>query len=345
MDDKDFGAENAALDATIAASLDVEAALRRVKRKMAVAEFRTIIAVDVMGIAGPERTLVHLRTVHEGLFDMLREAFDASGIPWKQCYHEDRGDGAVILIPAEFPKVWLVDNWQQRLLAALRRYNAVHAPEARIRLRVVVHHGEVYQNRDGVVSHAVNLAFRILGASEAQTQQSATDAMLALIVSDDFYRDVVVDEPAADPATYRRIAVSVKQTQTVAWFRLPGVPDSALPWGLPQQPERPISTPLSELSDLVDELLGVPFMREQTGRALLIDLLPPEIGHTVPYHSVTRLHVYAILRTCLLHEGGMVALVDALRQLDGGGSTASRKLASFGRDSLGPRSNSGIWPK
>nr|CTQ92329.1 High-affnity carbon uptake protein Hat/HatR [Kibdelosporangium sp. MJ126-NF4] len=280
-------------------------------------EHRAIVAVDIASFTDPMRTLIHLRTVHEGLYDMLREAFDEAGIAWKTVYHEDRGDGAMILVPSEFPKAWLADQWHTRLLAALRRYNTVHAPEARVQLRVVLHHGEVHMNSEGVVSHAVNLAFRLLDAKPAKSALADSGGMLALIASDDFYHEVIEQDPAADPASYQQIPVSVKQTQTVAWLRLPDVSVPARRPVVQEQAQEQPRTQMTPLSDIVDALLELPFVREATGRAMLIDMLPPNIATAVPYHAITRLHVFALVRTCLLYERGLFDLIEAVRQLDG----------------------------
>ena len=42
--------------------------------------------------------------MRSGLYGSLRAAFVRSGIPWDLCYHEDRGDGVLILVPPEVPK-------------------------------------------------------------------------------------------------------------------------------------------------------------------------------------------------------------------------------------------------
>ncbi|ONI85226.1 hypothetical protein ALI144C_12975 [Actinosynnema sp. ALI-1.44] len=299
-------------------------------------QHRAIVAVDVASFTDPMRTMIHLRAVHEGLYDMLRAAFDEAGILWKALYHEDRGDGAMILIPADFPKVWLVDQWHTRLLSALRRYNSVHAAEARVQLRVALHHGEVYADSEGVVSHAVNLTFRLLDAGQAKSALADSGGLLALIASDEFYRDVIEQDPAADPASYQRIAVSVKQTHTVAWLRLPDVAHS--PASQASMAHAPVAqVPVARasmsrasmagheqprarvmpLSEIVDALLELPFVRDAAGRTMLIDMLPRHIANAVPYHAATRLHVFALVRTCLLYEQGLFDLIEAVRQLDG----------------------------
>jgi hypothetical protein len=291
-------------------------------------EHRAIVAVDVASFTDPARTLTHLRAVQEGLYDMLRSAFDESGILWKTCHVEDRGDGAMILVPPEFPKLWLADQWQCRLLAALREHNARHSRPARVQLRVALHHGEVYANSDGVISQAVNLAFRILDAKPAKAALAATGAMLALIASNEFYHDVVSQEPAADPTSYRRIAVSVKQTETVAWLRLAGTNAQ------PHVEVRVGPPPVNPVFTIVEALLELPFVRDAAGRAMLIELLHPDIANTAPYNPVARLHVLALVQTCMRHDNGLAQLLEAVRRLDGGSSTAIRQIEEIKRTYL-----------
>src|SRR5580700_2986541 len=65
---------------------------------------RAIIGVDVEGFGDERRTNPDQLAVREALYRCLREAFANAGIPWEDCYHEDRGDGALFLIPAYIPK-------------------------------------------------------------------------------------------------------------------------------------------------------------------------------------------------------------------------------------------------
>lgn len=303
-------------------------------------EHRAIVVVDVASFTDPARTLLDQRTVHEGLYRILRTAFDESGIDLKACKVEDRGDGAMVLVPPEFPKSWLVDQLPARLLACLREYNAVHTTESQIMLRVALHAGEVYQNTNGVVSQAVNLAFRIVDAAPAKSALAASGGMLALIASNDFYHNVVQHEPAADPASYRRIAVSVKQFEAVAWLRLPELP-APVPTQVQTttvvsdapavQPVRPNSV----IFAIVEALLELPFVREVNGRQMLIDMLRPEIATAVPYQASARLHAYALVSTCIRHEDGLAELFEAVRRLEGE-SVVVRRLEAIERTALPP---------
>jgi class 3 adenylate cyclase len=227
---------------------------------------RTIVVVDVASFTDPARTMTHQLAVHEGLYDVLNTAFAESGIDLDAAVMEDRGDGAMILLPPDVPKSLLADQLPTRLIAGLKRYNAIHSDEAAVQLRVGLHAGEVRVNRMGVVSPAINFAFRILEASDAKLALRHSHGVLALIASETFYRDVILHDPAADPESYRQIPVVVKETSTAAWLRLP----DGLVKAIPETPagskiERPTETdplvldllPPSELDRLQAWLTGV----------------------------------------------------------------------------------------
>lgn len=192
---------------------------------------QTIVVVDVASFTDPARTMIHQRAVHEGLYKVLQAAFAEARVEvdWDGVRAVgDRGDGALILVPPGVSRSRLTDQRPDRLIAELRRHNAVHSAEAALQLRVGLHAGDVYQDGYGAVSQAINLAFRILEAPEAKSALRSSTGVLALIASDAFYHDVVVHDPASDPSSYRWISVSVRETSIVAWLRLP---DGAPPAG------------------------------------------------------------------------------------------------------------------
>ncbi|MGW5739964.1 helix-turn-helix domain-containing protein [Amycolatopsis sp. NPDC003861] len=189
----------------------------------AAAHHKTIMAVDIASYNDPKRTTAHRLVVHDGFWTLMRTAFAEAGIPWDTLFVENTGDGAMIQLPSEVPKADLVAQLPDRMLAELRRYNAVHAEEANVRLRVALHAGEVYQGSHGTVGPATSFAFRLLEAPTAKEALKESGAALALIVSDTFYQDAVRADPAAGAGSYHRIPVSVKETSTVAWLRLMGV--------------------------------------------------------------------------------------------------------------------------
>ncbi|MEV7092234.1 hypothetical protein AB0M80_05275 [Amycolatopsis sp. NPDC051045] len=294
------------------------------------------MAVDIAGYNDPKRTTTHQLAVHEGFWDLLRASFAAVGIPWDDCFKENTGDGAMIQLPVSVAKAGLVARFPDSLLAELRRYNSVHVDEANVQLRVALHAGEVFQASHGTVSQATSFAFRILDAPEAKRALKESGAMLALIVSDGFYHDVVVHDPAAVPYSYQRIPVRVKETAADAWLRLLG---AVAPNGLAPLPGAAVSTPpvngvrreaggtelsLDRIWELTELLLTIPSVAEEGTRRVLLSWLRPEIRAMVPHHSQTRLHVVELVRTCARYPGGLTELVIAIQMLEPGSEPVRR---------------------
>jgi vWA-MoxR associated protein C-terminal domain/vWA-MoxR associated protein middle region 0 len=184
-------------------------------------QHQTIVVVDVARFTDPARTAHHQLAVREGLYKVLKGAFIEAGVDLDNCTVEDRGDGKLILMPPDVDNGRLADQLPSRLVAGLRRHNAVHSAEAEIKLRVALHTGEVRHDEQGAVGQAVNEAFRIVELQEAKSALMLSTGALALIASDAFYRDVIVHDPATDPSSYQRILISTNETLLVAWLRLP----------------------------------------------------------------------------------------------------------------------------
>lgn len=274
---------------------------------------RTIMAVDIAGYNDPKRTTAHRLVVHEGFWALMRAAFADVGIPWDTLFRENTGDGVMIHLPTEVAKADLVAQLPDRMLAELRRYNAVHADEANVRLRVALHAGEVYQGSHGTVSDANSVAFRLLDAAEVKAALKESKAALAWVVSNTFYEDVVRADPAADAPSYHRIPIENKETRTEAWLRLLGGATNGFPVPAPPSP----SPAAQDFPALVEALLAVPCVRKTESRQLLLELFPRrEIADLVAYHAEDRLHVIALARTCLRFDGGLAALLEAIRTIE-----------------------------
>lgn len=217
---------------------------------------QTIVVVDVAGYTAPARTAAHQRVVRDGMYQALKAAFTESGVNLETCHTEDRGDGVLILVPPEVGPIRLADALPNRLVAELRRHNAVHSAGAGIQLRMALHAGQVGRDERGVVGQAVNVAFRLVDAPEAKSALKSSTGVLGVIASDYFYHDVIVNDPAADADSYRKLQVSVKESEFVAWLRLP---------------DRPATAEKARASHVLD-LLPWPEMERLHGRLLEISV-------------------------------------------------------------------------
>jgi hypothetical protein len=281
---------------------------------------QTIVVVDVARFTG--RTMNQQLAVREGLRNVLQGAFAEAGVDLSTCTVEDRGDGKLILVPPVVDDSQLADQLPSRLVAWLYRHNAVHAPEAAIQLRVALHAGQVYQDGHGSVGQAVDLAFRILEAPAAKSALRSSTGVLAMIASDDFYRDVIVHEPAADPDSYQQILVTVKETSTVAWLRLPHRMGRA-----PQVPPRPSAVVVIEACEaVVEALVEAGLAEDAQSRSLLIQSISNYLGHPlgVPQRSVGKDHLIELVNACAKIEGGLAALVRAVWMMRPGSPESDR---------------------
>ena len=152
-------------------------------RSRRLAVHRTIVVIDVVGFGEQCRTNAHQVTVRDGMYQVMGEAFDRVGISWDDCDCEDRGDGLLILVPAEVPKGLLVESLPFALVTALRGHNGTHLGPEQIRLRMALHAGEVRYDQHGVTGMAVNLAFRLLEAAPLKQALASSRGVLAVISS------------------------------------------------------------------------------------------------------------------------------------------------------------------
>lgn len=164
---------------------------------------RIIVMVDVVGGTDSPAT-------RQDLHEVLRNAFVESAVDFDQCIVEDRGDGALVLVPPDVSKSKLAEVLPERLVAQLRRHNADRAPSERLTLRVGIHAGDV------------NHAARIIDAAEVRSALAESDGLVALAASDEFYSEVIEQDPAVLPWTYHRIPISLRNSESFVWLRLLG---------------------------------------------------------------------------------------------------------------------------
>jgi class 3 adenylate cyclase len=185
---------------------------------------RAILVVDVEEFGRASRTNADQLAVRDAMYKALTQSFGRAGITWPTCTCEDRGDGALVLIPPKVPKILLVTKWPARLVTALNRHNAASPPEAEIRLRAALHAGEIHYDAHGVAGTAINQTFRLAQEPTLKSALAAASGPCVLLVSEWFYDEVVRQDPAAQAAQYRQIPVAVKETRTRAWMCVPGCP-------------------------------------------------------------------------------------------------------------------------
>ncbi|MBP2327326.1 hypothetical protein JOF56_007711 [Kibdelosporangium banguiense] len=187
--------------------------------------YRSIIAVDAQ--ASTMRTNQAKSRLRDTMYQVCEEAFLAASVTeQRRDPFFDRGDGVLTLVhPAdEVPKTLLLGQVAPTLSRLLAR------DHDGLRMRMVMHAGEVHYDEHGCYSDALDLAFRLLDAPETKAALRATPAPLVLVVSDHIYQSVVrhgypgIDRDAYEPS----VATAVGDRRELGWIHIPraasGVP-------------------------------------------------------------------------------------------------------------------------
>jgi hypothetical protein len=181
-------------------------------------EWCGLFAVDIVGFNSRARDNEIQVYIRKSLYQMLEIAFDKADIPWHICAHEDRGDGALVVVPPRAPIMGLVDPIPCRLHRLVRLHNHLSCEAARIQLRIAAHIGLVHYDGHGFAGYDVNLLYRLLDAPRLKRMISQSNAEIAFITSKYLYETVVRRCPSIiDPALFQIIGVQVKETKTQAW--------------------------------------------------------------------------------------------------------------------------------
>ncbi|WP_309111182.1 hypothetical protein [Saccharothrix sp.] len=264
-----------------------------------------VLVVDVERFSDSARGDLHRKQVQEGLVRALRQAFAEAGIDLDACRYHDRGDGALILVPAHIPETQLVDRLPHRLSAQLRRHNALAAHEARIRLRLALHCGPVEARPNGGPNAAIIVATRLVDSDQARAAQQASTDPVTVIVSERFFEDAVRNEPAAEPDLYRAVAVAAKEYRGIAYVRV----------------DRPPAIRFEHMTfhqarDVANTLMGKPSVRDEEGRRRLLAMLPARLAEQLSPDMDVQSFAWECAHVCLAEPHGVEDLDVALRRLD-----------------------------
>jgi class 3 adenylate cyclase len=204
---------------------------------------RSIFVVDLEG--STTRTNPVKGDLRRTMYDLLEQALKAAGIRSRHVDQwADRGDGVLILIRPDddVPKTVLFDRLIPALTTLLAEHNAtVTRPELGIRLRAVIHAGEVHEDRRGYFGDDLDVAFRLLNAHAVKRAlKAAAPAPLALVVSEEIFHGVLRHGYIEGGLYQQRVHVQVGQTRRRGRVHIPVVarPDLVVP-----MPRAPMTSP------------------------------------------------------------------------------------------------------
>jgi hypothetical protein len=185
---------------------------------------RLICVVDIEG--STERNNLAKGQLRRILYNLLEGALEAAGIAARNLEpFADRGDSVLILIKPhdEVPKTLVLGQLIPALAELLAEHNtSVAYPELRIRLRAVVHAGEVHEDDRGFYGDDLDASFRLLEAPALKKAlKDAAAASLILVVSEEIFNGIV-QQGYLDDSSYRPLVrVRVGRRQRRGWVHIP----------------------------------------------------------------------------------------------------------------------------
>jgi signal transduction histidine kinase len=186
-------------------------------------EHRGILALDIQGFGRLDRSNPSRVRMRAGLHRILKNAVAAAGIHAEHAEQSEYGDGVLVLLDPQVSKARLLHPFLPRLAGGLARYNRAAPDAERLRLRVVVHAGELLRDGQGMTGEDLVFAFRLLDSDLVRTRLRETGDDLALIVSDVIYQGIIKHGYGGiDPAGFQPSWVTAKETSARAWLYLPG---------------------------------------------------------------------------------------------------------------------------
>jgi hypothetical protein len=182
-----------------------------------------IAGVDIADFTRRDRDDDIRRFLHKALYGMLVTALGQAGIRWDDCFHEDRGDGVLLVIPPSMTARAIVDPFLRYLRDLVRLHNHACQPAAKVQLRVAATIGPVDHDGEGFIGSDVNHMARMLEARPLKRALAASKADVAFIASEYLYDNVVCRYPTlVCPGDFQPVRFQVKYARAKAWIYLPG---------------------------------------------------------------------------------------------------------------------------
>jgi hypothetical protein len=238
--------------------------------------------VDAAGYGSLDNLAQHdLQTL---LTQVLDEAALAAGLDRSRWLKQPQGDGELALIPPDQPEPRLVDDFIRELDAVLLHRNHGRVSASRLRLRAAIGFGVAFEASAGFAGAAVVATARLLNSQSLhEVLAAASDADLAVALSDDVYQTVLNRHTSLTADQFCPAEVTEKEFSGMAWIRVlsrgaPRIADPCVPASEPatvaqasgpaaRPAEAHVSTVKNTFDDTVEaDVIGIRVTTTRDGR-------------------------------------------------------------------------------
>jgi hypothetical protein len=186
--------------------------------------YRTVFGVDVE--SSTMRNNSAKARMRDAVYTLVTEALVRAEIAADD--HDpflDTGDGLVVMLRSadRVPKTLLLRSVVPTLSRLVDEHNQ-HHPADHLRLRTVLHAGEMHFDTHAPFGETLDVAFRLLNSPVTKHALRGTTVSLVLAVSDDIYQSVVRHQyDGIDPLTFTAFVTKRNSTTwDTGWLQVPG---------------------------------------------------------------------------------------------------------------------------
>jgi len=186
---------------------------------------RLIVALDIeRSTSRPDPVKAESRTM---LYELFDAALRSAGISARRRDRFiDRGDGLLALIEPE-DQMLLFNRVIPIFTQLLTSYNASlphpGSKGCQLRVRVVIHAGNIQDDDNGCFGEALDIAFRLLDAPAAKMALKEEPGPVLVVVSTDLYRSVAPhsSDGTGRTASHRLVTAQVAGREYQGWIHIP----------------------------------------------------------------------------------------------------------------------------
>jgi len=226
------------------------------------------------------RPAVAQQRIQVALSGLMNRALTRIGIDGSTVPRGRRGDGMILALPGTMDKARVTTTLVDAVRECLFSYAIDAGDDEQIRLRLVLHAGEVVVGDGEFAGGSVVQACRLVDSHVTrQVLNASRGAPVVLAVSDDWYR-ATAGEGYVPKTGFEQVTVQEKSFRETAWIKVPGL--SSVP-GLTDD-DRAVAPP-ARLRASQGDRHGIPFIGS-------IGKVEGDIVHGDKNGSVTHRTVY-----------------------------------------------------
>jgi hypothetical protein len=185
-----------------------------------------ILIVDIEDYSASYRDDTIRVRLHADLLEFLTAALSDTGIDKDRYTVHSTGDGWLVTIDPVVGKPRIVGTVVNQFAADLRHHNGRTDLAGRLRVRSVLHAGDLLVEADGhLTGDQLNFAFRLLNAEQLRVLLRQASGPLLVCVSNAVYKQVIAQRhEGLDPAAYEAVRLKCRNVRGLGWVRAPGDP-------------------------------------------------------------------------------------------------------------------------